>query len=239
MLHPSDSSPLPATIDHTISPITSRAHPSIAHLSCALIHPSEPSCFSAYLTHNLVSFPQLARFFAIYYSALALLRYKQLLASPTTFINALSTQVLKTTMAISGAIGASWGSICLFAAIFPRSFLPQYRFFLGGLLGGCFQIFDRGPMGKANALYASRMSADSLWKVGIKRGWWQGVQGGDVWIFVAGLALLSCVYEIRQGAIDSGAVQGAIKALKGELDLDVPQRPAKPVERNMRDETTL
>lgn len=52
------------------------------------------------------------------------------------------------------------------------------------------------------------MSVDSLWKVGKKRGWWKGVKGGDVVVFVLGLAVVNSVYETRRGAIDRGMGKG-------------------------------
>lgn len=157
----------------------------------------------------------------MYYGAFSLLGYKKLFSSPLEFFNNLAARVLRTTASISGAIGASWGSICLFAMILPRNLWPKSRFFLGGLLAGCFQFLDRTSSGRTNALYAARTSADSLWKVGVKHGWWRGIKGGDVWVFVAGLAVLNVVYEAREGAVDSGAAKGMMKVLRGEADIGI------------------
>lgn len=208
-------------INPVISPITSRAHPALTHLSCALIHPSDASCFAAYLAQNAASFPRLARFFALYYAALTLVAYRKLLHSPFQSLNTFAERTLRTTAAISGAIGASWGSICLFAALFPRNFLPRFRFFLGGFLGGCFQFLDRTAAGRVNALYAARVSADSLWKVGVKHGWWRGIKGGDVWVFVTGLVLLNVLYQTREAAMDSRATQWVMKVLRGEAEIGI------------------
>lgn len=232
ILHPTTPSAahLPLGIDPIISPITSRASPMISNLSCALLHPSDPSCLLAYLRQNLLAFPQLCRFFTIYYGALSTLAYRKFLVDPIGAFNRLSGQILRTTAAVSGAIGASWGSICLFAAILPRNLLPRTRFFLGGLLGGCFQFLDRSGAGRTNSLYAARVSADSLWKVGRKHGWWRGIKDGDVYVFVAGLAILNVVYEWRrEEAVDSGAFRGILKLLRGEIELGMgSKRSEKP-----------
>ena len=82
-------------------------------------------------------------------------------------------------------------------------------------------MLDRTSTGRANALYAARVSADSLWKVGVKHGWWYGVKGGDVYVFVAGLMLLNVVYEARESAVDSGAVKWLMRILRGEADLEM------------------
>lgn len=57
---------------------------------------------------------------------------------------------------------------------------------------------------------------DSLWKVGKKRGWWKGVRGGDVWVFVASLAAINVVYEMDLAAVNSKAVKTALGSLRGE-----------------------
>lgn len=88
-------------------------------------------------------------------------------------------------------------------------------------MGGCFQFLDRTAAGRANALYAARVSVDSLWKVGVKHGWWKGVKGGDVWVFVAGLVVMNVVYQVREGAVDSGAVRWLMKVLRGEAEIGI------------------
>ncbi|KIW66919.1 hypothetical protein PV04_06202 [Phialophora macrospora] len=225
ILYPKMVTTLPASIDPIISPITSRAHPGIQNLSCALIHPSDPSCFLAYLRQMLLSFPQIAKLFTKYYGALSLLRFKKVLEAPVASLNRLSESILRSTIAVAGSIGAAWGTICLFQIILPRAFLPKFRFFLGGVLGGLFQLFDRTGVGHANSLYAARMSVDSLWKVGVKHRWWKGIKGGDVWVFVAALALVNVVYDMGK---DTPAGQdralGLIKVLRGEVELGLRKK---------------
>jgi hypothetical protein len=225
ILRPNNPNTLPQGIDPVISPITSRAHPAISKLSCALIHPSDPSCFMAYLRQNLLAFPQLARFYAMYYGALSVLHAKKFVSDPIKSLNRLSESILRSTLAISGSIGVAWGSICLWQALFPRSFLPKFRFFLGGMLGGTFQLFDQTPAGHMTTLYTARTSVDSLWKVGVKHGWWKGIRGGDVWLFVAALGLINAVYDLGR---DTPAAQDSamtlIKVLRGEIDIGLPKK---------------
>lgn len=69
---------------------------------------------------------------------------------------------------------------------------------------------------RGNFLYSARVSIDSLWKVGVKRGWWKGVKGGDVLLFVASLALLDAVYEARPKAVKGAALRKGMGVLRGE-----------------------
>jgi len=65
-------------------------------------------------------------------------------------------------------------------------------------------------------LYSARTSLDSLWKVGRKKGWWKGVRGGDVWLFVVRLMVVNVVYERDARAIGSGIVRRGVSSLRGE-----------------------
>ena len=66
-------------------------------------------------------------------------------------------------------------------------------------------------------MYSTRLSIDSLWKVGVKRGLWKGLDGGDVAVFMAGLAVLNVVYEKRRGVMDGVAGKGVGWLRGGEL----------------------
>lgn len=212
----------------SISPITSPAHPAIKSLSCALLHPQDPSCLRTYVQYWIQAFPKIARFFTIFFAAMSIPRYKAFLASPISAINGLAKRIIKMSLFLSGAIGTSWGSICLFQNIFPRTFLPTQRWFLGGFLGGLWAYLERGG-GRSNFLYSARMSIDSLWKVGVKRGWWRGMKNGDVLLFVLSLATVNIVYEISPKSVDSGVARKGLGVLRGEGWVD---RAALPRDEN-------
>jgi len=198
-----------------ISSITSPAHPAIKSLSCALLHPNDPSCLRTYVQYWIQAFPKVARLFTMYFAAMSLLRYKSFLDSPVAAINKLSKTILRTSLFITGSIGTSWGSICLFQNILPRTFLPTQRWFFGGFIGGLWAYVDRKG-GRANALYSLRMSIDSLWQVGIKRGWWRSVKNGDVLLFVLSLATVNALYEVSPRSVNSSVARKGLGVLRGE-----------------------
>jgi hypothetical protein len=198
-----------------MSPITSPAHPSIKNLSCALLHPNDPSCLRTYLSFFPRAFPTVAKFFAILYGAFSLLRLKAILQHPIPAFNRLSKSILRMTMFVTGAIGTSWGSICLFQHLLPRRVLPTQRFFLGGALGGLWAFLER-KNGRSNFLYSARLSIDSLWKVGVKHGWWRGIANGDVLLFVASMALIQGIYEVDPKAITGAPIRKGLGMLRGD-----------------------
>jgi hypothetical protein len=179
------------------------------------MHPHEPSCLRTYITFFLRSVPIFSRFFALIFTALALPRYKAFLASPILTLNTLARTILRTTLFASASIGTAWGSICLFQAILPRNFLPTSRWFWSGFLAGLPAFLER-KRGRATFLYSTRASIDSLWKVGVKKGWWRSGRNGDVLVFVAALGLLNVVYEVNPRAVDSGVMRKGLGMLRGE-----------------------
>jgi hypothetical protein len=216
----------------SISPITSPAHPTIKSLSCALLHPQDPSCLRTYVQYWIQAFPKVARFSTIALTAMSLARYKTFIAAPSTALNNLAKSILRLSLFISGAIGTSWGTACLFQNIFPRTFLPTQRWFLGGFLSGLW-AFNERKYGRANFLYISRMSVDSFWKVGVKRGWWRGVKNGDVLLFVLSLAMVNVLYELSPRSVNSGVARKGLGVLRGEGWVD---RALLPKERKGKDE---
>ncbi|KAI0879977.1 uncharacterized protein GGS22DRAFT_176130 [Annulohypoxylon maeteangense] len=204
---------LPSTLA-AVAPLVSRAHPLITSLSCATLHPSDPSCLRTYLTFWVRSFPRMSRFFLLFYSVLMLPRYKVLYHSPLYLVNRLITRILRMSMFATGGISTAWASICFFQTWLPRGFLPSQRFFLGGFLAGLWAWVERKE-GRSVFLYSARTSVDSLWKVGVKRRWWRAMKGGDVWIFVLAIAITGAVYERDARAIRETHVKKGVSWARG------------------------
>lgn len=206
-----------------VSPITAPAHPGLIHTSCALLHPHDPSCARTYLKYWLAAFPTVTKFFTLVYGVFAILAYQSLLKDPIPFLNRLSSRIIRMSLFITGAIGTSWGSICLFSNVLPRHVLPTQRWFIGGFLGGMWAFAARHKE-RSQFLYSARLSADSLYKVGKKRGWWRGMRGGDVLLFVTSLALLNVVYEAQPAAVRGAVLRKGVSVMRGEGWVDKAQK---------------
>ena len=92
---------------------------------------------------------------------------------------------------------------------------------------------------RSNFLYCARLSIDSLWKVGVKHGWWKGFKSGDVFVFVASLALLDVVYEARPRAVRGSVLRKGMGVVRGDGWVD-RVITVSPVEKavDQQDETT-
>ncbi|KAK0644171.1 hypothetical protein B0T16DRAFT_333618 [Cercophora newfieldiana] len=213
-LFPDKEDTLPSSLS-AIAPLTSGAHPLINSLSCATLHPSDPSCTRTFLTFWLRSFPPLTRFLLIIYSAMALPRFKALYHFPVRTLQEIISRALRMSTFATGSIATAWSSICFFQAWLPRTFLSTQRFFLGGFLAGFWAFVER-RRSRAIFLYSARMSVDSLWKVGTKRRWWRAMKGGDVWVFVLALMLTGMVYERDAKAVKEGNWRKGISWVRGE-----------------------
>lgn len=198
-----------------IAPLTASAHPMIQSLTCATIHPNDPSCLRTYLTYWIRAFPKIARFFTAFFIAFSLPAYKAFYNAPMTMLNMLAGRVLRYSIFVSGAIGTSWASICLFQSLLPAVVLPTQRFFFSGFLGGLWAFVVKG-IARDDIMNTVRLSIDSLWKVGRKKGWWRGGRGGDVWLFVVGMMAINAVFEHNPKSIRGGLVRKSLSSLRGE-----------------------
>lgn len=216
ILFPANKDTLPKNVAiQRLAPISAPAHPGTRHTSCAFLHPSDPSCARTYVKYWISAFPSIVKFFTAIYGAFALLAYKALFKSPLPVLNRLSQRILKMSIFITGSIGTSWGSICLFNSILPKSALPTRRWFLGGFMGGLWAFIAQGHE-RDNFMYSLRLSIDSAYKVGKKRGWWKGLKHGDVLLFVASLAVVNFVYEKQPGAVQGGLIRKVVSLHRGE-----------------------
>ncbi|KAI0601184.1 hypothetical protein F4775DRAFT_589875 [Biscogniauxia sp. FL1348] len=208
-----DQPTLPSSLA-AVAPLTSQAHPLITSLSCATLHPSDPSCLRTYLSCWVRSFPRMGRFFLLFYSMLMLPRYKMLYNSPLYLLNRLVSRTLRVSTFATGAISTAWASICFFQTWLPRHFLATQRFFLSGFLAGLWAFVERKD-GRSVFLYSARTSVDSLWKVGVKRRWWRAMKGGDLWLFVLALAITGAVYERDARAVRDSRWRKSISWVRG------------------------
>ncbi|KAK1836739.1 hypothetical protein QBC39DRAFT_337135 [Podospora conica] len=213
-LFPGKDDILPTSLS-AIAPLVSPAHPLITSLSCATLHPSDPSCTRTFLTFWLRSFPPLTRFLLLAYSAMFLPKFKSLYNAPVRTLQHIVARALRMSAFVTGSIATSWSSICFFQTWLPRAFLPTQRFFLGGFVAGFWALVERRA-GRPLFLYSARVSVDSLWKVGVKRRWWRAMKGGDVWVFVVALMLTGVVYERDARAVKEGSWRRGISWVRGE-----------------------
>ncbi|KAJ0308829.1 hypothetical protein COL516b_003383 [Colletotrichum fioriniae] len=217
---------LPPTLS-AVAPLTSSAHPIITSLSCATLHPSDPSCLRTYLNFWLGSFPGLTKFFLVIYSVMTFVpRFRSLYNAPVTTLQRVIAKSLRMSTFLTGAISTAWASICFFQQWFPRTFLPTQRFFFGGFLAGLWAWVER-KSGRGVFLYSARVSVDSLWKVGVKRRWWKAMKGGDVWVFIMALMLTGVVYERDARAVKEGSWRKGISWVRGEgfKDWSIEEEP--------------
>jgi hypothetical protein len=149
------------------------------------------------------------------FTIISIPRYKLFYNKPLNSLNKLGRTVLKMSTFFAGTVGTSWGSICLFQHLLPRNALPTQRFFLGGFLGGLWAFLVKDSR-RSDFLLFFRLSVESAWKVGMKRGLWKGFKGGDVWLFVVSLAIVNMVYTKDTEAVRGGLFRKAVAGLRGE-----------------------
>ncbi|KAJ6779908.1 hypothetical protein PWT90_07823 [Aphanocladium album] len=214
-MFPNKKNILPPTVT-AVSPLTSQAHPLITSLSCAALHPSDPSCTRTYLTFWLKSVPPMARFFVLFYSAMTVIPgFRRFYHSPITGLQRILSRSGRMTAFATGSLSTAWASICFFQTYLPRHLLATQRFFLSGFIAGLWAWIER-KQGRMVFLYSARASVNSLWKVGVKRRWWRAMKGGDLWVFVLALMITGVVYEHDAKAIKQNSFRKGVSWVRGE-----------------------
>jgi len=104
-------SPHPTSDFPIINPILdyAPAHPAHANLLCAVLHPTEPSCWKNFFTFWKKEWVGSARFVAIFAALAQLLSIKKVLKDPETALFKYGMAVLQGATVISGSIGTAWG----------------------------------------------------------------------------------------------------------------------------------
>ncbi|KUL87163.1 hypothetical protein ZTR_05655 [Talaromyces verruculosus] len=213
ILHPNNPNPLPKQIK-SVSPLTSPAHPNIASLSCAVLHPSTPSCSTAFMYHILNSAPAFVRFITIAALAMSAASYKKVLSNPLSSINIISKRILSLTAILSASTGSFWGSICLLNSLLPRSTLPTKRFFISGAIGGLpFAFLEQA---RGTFTYIFRSAIYSAWATGVKRRYWREWKTGELALIVASWALLGAVLECSPEAVEGAGLRKGLAWLRGD-----------------------
>ena len=88
-----------------MAPLTSRAHPLITSLSCATLHPTDPSCLRTYVSFWARSFPRIGRTLLLFYSVLMLPRFRALYHAPVQLVGRLLARALRVSAFATGARG--------------------------------------------------------------------------------------------------------------------------------------
>jgi hypothetical protein len=172
------------------------------------------------MTFFLQALPGITRYFAIIFGAFSLLRAPAFIKAPIPAFSRLAKLILRSSIFVTGAVGTAWGSICLFQHILPRNTLPTKRWLLSGALGGMWAFIHR-DIGRNDFMFSTRLSLDSMWKVGVKRGWWKGVKNGDVLLFTASLIAIQALYEKDPAAINSPPIRKGLSLLRGDGWVDL------------------
>lgn len=142
-------------------------------------------------------------------------RFRSLYHFPLSTLQKLLASALRMSAFVTGAISTAWASVCFFQAWFTRGFLSTQRFFLAGFVAGFWALLQR-KRGRGVFIYSTKVSVDSLWKVGVKRRWWRAMKGGDVGVFVLALMLMGVVYERDVGAVKEVQWRKGISWVRGE-----------------------
>ncbi|KAK9364866.1 hypothetical protein V1509DRAFT_634964 [Lipomyces kononenkoae] len=219
ILHP-DSYALPSNF-RLIDPIVSQAHPGISHLSCALIHPYEDSCFRNFAKTSLTQFFQFAKYTGGIYALLSLVSYKKFKFNMKQESATVLKNFLRTNTFLTMTTATAWAGLCASQYILPNKLIPQYRIKVIGFLAGLWAFIDR-INGRTKFIPVARMAFESYWKSLVKHKKIRTIAHGDIFVFAVSLALIMTVYDKAPQAIETEWVKKIIATLSGREPVEIP-----------------
>ncbi|KAM0748928.1 hypothetical protein T439DRAFT_382026 [Meredithblackwellia eburnea MCA 4105] len=220
-LHPDTAGHSPLPIPSSLKPIlTELTHPGHKNLTCAILHPTEISCWTTFDGFVKDEFKGAAKFFGALSLIGAALRWKKTLKDPEGAIFRIVLGTITSSSFLSLAIGTAWSTICLFQQYLPKSFIPTKRFYLQGFLAGLWvSLVDIGMNGASRAtdlgMYTARMAIQCAWEVWVKQGKVKNIKNGDVLYFAISIGTLLSMYENNPRAIRSNFVRATLKQVGG------------------------
>ncbi|KAK9360973.1 hypothetical protein V1504DRAFT_406786 [Lipomyces starkeyi] len=219
ILYP-DSYALPSNF-RLIDPIVSQAHPGIEHLSCALMHPYEESCFRNFAKSSVTQFGQFAKYIGGIYALLSLFSYKKFKSNTKEETVTVLKGFLRTNTFLTMTTATAWAGLCASQHILPNKLIPQYRIKVIGFLAGLWAFIDKSN-GRAKYIPVARMAFESYWKTLVKHKKIRTIPHGDVLVFAASLALIMTVYDKAPQAIESDWVKKFIAGFSGREPVEIP-----------------
>ncbi|OLL26741.1 hypothetical protein NEOLI_000668 [Neolecta irregularis DAH-3] len=214
-----------------ISPILNLAHPSITYLSCASLHPDNPSCTKTLLEFCARQLVPVSKFMFVFYTCLGLLRYERVKKDPLSFIMLTAQKIAGVSAFVTFGFGTCWASVCAFQRILPDNFLPRWRFHLAGFIGGLFAFLDR-EHGKSRVDSLVRLSLASSWKIVEKRHKKINLKHVDVYLFAASLGIIMALFQSSPSAFSDSLTRKSLNVLCGNSWVD----PVKVANRNNKAE---
>ncbi|EPQ32155.1 uncharacterized protein PFL1_00352 [Pseudozyma flocculosa PF-1] len=217
--YPAFSAPLLSALtplDHAttsyslINPILdySPAHPAHTSLLCAVLHPTEPSCWKNFFSFWVREWGASARFVAAFAAIGQAFAWKKMLKDPETALFKYAKAVVQGATVISGSIGTAWALTCFFQKYLPRTFLPRSRYFLNGVLSSVFILAVPRARRAQLGSYVTRQSLASTWGILKKQGKVKSIRNGDVFLLALGLGMLASLHENRPTALPGSTRRG-------------------------------
>ncbi|KAI8873629.1 hypothetical protein GQ42DRAFT_160425 [Ramicandelaber brevisporus] len=199
--------------------ITSReavaAHPLLQHLTqympvgihhdylgCALEHPRTTSCFEGNAKRWLSTLPGIFKLYGTINLIILLVGYKRAMKNPLQSAGKWFVSSARSTTLLASIATGCFAVLCASRRTIGYDAFPAYL--LNGFVGGLF-IFVEAPSRRTElGMYMLLRAIESQWDLGIKKGWWRAVKGGQLVYSALSVGVLMSLYQHDPSSIRSG-----------------------------------
>ncbi|GHJ83714.1 hypothetical protein NliqN6_0116 [Naganishia liquefaciens] len=171
-------------------PLMQFAAPGHTRAMCATLHPLETSCTRNFIGSVCESAPSAFALVGGYSGAMMLARFKALRQDPRAALIKWLKGSIRGAAFVTLSISNAWAWVCVFQRLLSPGTLTRPRFGLGGMLAGLWIFLVPAARRLELGLYSVRLSMATLWKIGVKKGWWRSRSRLGFAPFALGLAIL-------------------------------------------------
>ncbi|KAJ9120526.1 hypothetical protein QFC24_005199 [Naganishia onofrii] len=189
-------------------PIMQLAHPAHNRAICATLHPLEPSCTVNFLASVKESMGSAFALVGGYSAIMTLLKFKKIRQDPRGALLRWLISSIRGAGFVTLAISNAWAWVCVFQRLLDPNTLQRGRFGIGGMLAGLWIFLVPAARRLELGLYSVRLSMLTLWKIGLKKGWWNASRRLAFAPFAIGLAILVHIKRQRLAPTESWVGKG-------------------------------
>jgi hypothetical protein len=171
-------------------------------VGCDVLHPQNHSC----VKHNFSVFMDTARKILPLYSSIAcvpvvIFKFREIFKKPIETATGVGVNIARSVSFISAFVALYMTTICLHRKVATRD--NKYIYFFAGIVCSFSVFLEKKSRRSELALYTLPRAMDSLYLIMCERKWLQGVQNGELYLFMFSMGCVMYFYERFPNSLSS------------------------------------
>ncbi|KAI8873186.1 hypothetical protein GQ42DRAFT_118297 [Ramicandelaber brevisporus] len=172
------------------------------YIICAMEHPNQTNCFHANASRWVRSLPGIFKLYGALNVLMMLFNLKRAARDPAGTALHLLKATSRSTLFFSLVVCACFNVLCASRRTIGYDAFPA--FLLNGLIAGSYIFIEPSSRRTELGMYMLLRAIESQWDLGIKKGWWRAVKGGQLVYSALSVGVLMSLYQHDPSSIRSG-----------------------------------